>query len=69
MDNALHTTRVCVERDSFVRVANVKYQHLQDDLLTAVICWTNPNQSTAVVAVNSIASLGVKIALTHRHTQ
>jgi len=40
------------------RVANVKNRHLQNDLLIAVICWTNFHQNTAVVALNSIASLG-----------
>jgi len=42
------------------RVINVKNQLLQNDLLTAVICWTNFHQNTAVVTVNSIASLGWK---------
>jgi len=44
----------------YCRVANVKNRHLQIDLLIAVICWTNSHQNTAVVAVNSIASLGWK---------
>jgi len=43
------------------KVANVKNWHLQNDLLIAVICWTNSHQSIALVAVNSIASLGWKI--------
>jgi len=38
----------------------VKDGHLQNDLLTAVICWTN-TQNTVVVAVNSIASFGVEV--------
>jgi len=40
------------------RVANVKNQHLQNDLLIAVIY---SNQITAVMAVISIASLGWKL--------
>jgi len=47
-----------VHTQAFSRVANVKNRHLQNDLLTAVICWTTFHQNTAVVAVNSIASLG-----------
>jgi len=39
------------------RVSNVKNQYLQIDLLIAVIC---SHQNTAIVAVNSIASLGWK---------
>jgi len=42
------------------RNANLKNQHIQIDLLIAVICWTNSYQNTAVMAVNSIASLGWK---------
>ena len=44
-----------------LRVSNVKNQHLQNNLLTAVICWTNSHLNTAAVAVNSIAFLGWKL--------
>jgi len=44
----------------YYRVANVINWHLQNDLLIAVICWTNSHQNTAAVVVNSIASLGWK---------
>jgi len=47
---------LCAE--AVVKVTNVKNRHLQNDLLTAVICWTTFHQNSAVVAVNSIASLG-----------
>jgi len=49
------------DQASLVRVSNVKNRHLQNDLLTAIICWTNSHHNTAVVAVNSIASLGWKL--------
>ena len=40
------------------RVSNVKIQLLQNNLLTAVTCWTNSHLNTAAVAINSIAFLG-----------
>ena len=37
-----------------VRVSNVKIRHLQNNLLTAVTCWTNSHLNTAAVTINSI---------------
>ena len=45
------------------RVANVKNQHLQNYILTAVICWTTSHLNTGAVAVNSITSLGHKLII------
>ena len=38
----------------------MKNCHLQNNLLTAVICWTNSHLNTAAVTVNSITFLGWK---------
>ena len=35
----------------YCRVSNVKNRHLQNDLLTAVTCWTSSNLSTAAGAI------------------
>jgi len=53
------------------RVSNVKNRHLQNNLLTAFICWTNSHLNTAAVMVNSIALLGwkwIKICENHDTT-
>jgi len=55
---ALHVEEIGVHQlqpFTYSRVANVKNRHLQNDLLTAVICWT---KNTAVVAVNSMPPWG-----------
>ena len=52
---------LCLQTVIYVRVSNVKIRLLQNNLLTAVTCWTNSRLNTAAVAINSIAFLGVEI--------
>ena len=60
-----HVTAVQIAQELFVRdyhrVSNVKNEHLQNNLLTVVTCWTNSHLNTAAAAINSINSLRWKL--------
>ena len=52
------TVHLCNKSPYYLcRVSNVKIRLLQNNLLTAVTCWTNSHLNTATVVINSIAFL------------